>query len=96
MYHENTVDNAFKADENLPALILDPDDYRQDLAVLNMTEQQENELLEVLWNIMKTLVEIGWGVNSVQYLLPDIFEAATADSVKSNVIENQDGSANDE
>jgi len=47
-------------------LQLDLDEYRDDLAEFNLTEQQENELLEVLFNIMRTYVEIGFGLDSVQ------------------------------
>ena len=52
---------------------LNPDDYRQDLASFDLTEDQKKELLEALWQIMATLVNIGWGVDTVQSLLPELF-----------------------
>ena len=33
--------------------------------------------------MMKTFVDLGWGVDGVQMLLPELFEKAGADSVKS-------------
>jgi hypothetical protein len=61
-------------------LAFNPDDYRQDIAHFDMTQSQQDEMLAALWNIMKTMVEIGWGVNNVQYLLPELFAAASAES----------------
>ena len=51
---------------SVPPLQLDPDDYREDLAEFDLTAQQENELLEVLWNIMASFVAMGYGLDSVQ------------------------------
>ncbi len=59
---------------------LNPDDYREELAEFDLTEEQENELLQTLWHIMSTFVDIGWGVDTVQMFLPDLFEKAGADS----------------
>jgi hypothetical protein len=47
-------------------LQLDPEEYRECLKDFDLTEAQQNELLEVLWNIMRTFVEIGFGLDSVQ------------------------------
>ncbi len=79
---ESTDDQAF------PALVLDPDEYREDLAAFNLTREQENELLAVLWNIMCTMVDIGFGEDSVQMILPAILKNASADSV--NKLEQKD------
>jgi hypothetical protein len=45
---------------------LDPDEYREHLAEFDMSREQQDELLGVLWNIMRTFVEIGFGLDSVQ------------------------------
>ncbi|MCB1950003.1 hypothetical protein [Nitrosomonas sp.] len=39
-------------------------------------------MLESLWTIMSTLVDIGWGVDTVQILLPDLFAEVAPDSEK--------------
>lgn len=96
MPYENKSQTALDAEFVVPSLRLNPDDYRQGLAAFDMTKEQENELLGVLWQIMKTMVEIGWGVNSVQYLLPEIFEAASADSPQIQSTEPQKRSADDQ
>ena len=53
-------------------LALDPDEYREDLAEFGLTEAQENEFLEALWSIMQTFVEIGFGVDSVHHIIPEL------------------------
>lgn len=61
---------------------LNPDDYREELAEFDLTEEQEKELLQTLWHIMSTFVDIGWGVDTVQMFLPGLFENTGADSGK--------------
>ena len=64
-------------------LTLDPDEYRGDIREFRYTPEQETEMLQALWNIMGMMVDLGWGVDSVQMLLPDLFEKAGTDSGKS-------------
>lgn len=59
---------------SLPALTLDPEKYRQGLAEFDMTPEQENELLAVLWNIMSNMVDMGFGIDSTQLVLSSLFE----------------------
>ncbi len=68
---ENVIDRP-----SVPSVFpaLNPDDYRQDLSSFDLTKEQEDAFLEALWQIMKTMVEIGWGVDTVQLLLPELFE----------------------
>jgi len=63
-------------------LKLDPDAHRHHFGEFNMTTDQQNELLQALWYIMGTLVDIGWGVDTVQMLLPDIYVEVAPDSKK--------------
>lgn len=77
-------------------LSLNPDDYRQDLASFQLTEEQENELLDILWNIMKTMVGIGWGVDTVHYLLPEIFGNASTETSPSDSTKIQERKIDDE
>lgn len=55
---------------------LNPDDYRSDIASLNLTHEQENELLKSLWEIMRMFVELGYGVNSINNIFPELFDKA--------------------
>ena len=69
-----------------PNVAFDPDDYRADLAELKLTRAQEEELLQTLWTIMSAFVDLGWGVDSVQTVLPglaDLFPETAPDAVKS-------------
>lgn len=64
----------------MPPLKLDPEEYRAHLEEYDLTEEQENELLETLWHIMRTFVEIGFGVDSVQMFLAEKAEKSGQDS----------------
>ncbi|TDF41291.1 hypothetical protein EYS14_00050 [Alteromonadaceae bacterium M269] len=57
-----------------------PDDFRENLADLHLTIEQQNELLLTLWEMMRTFAETGQGVNSINNLFPPIFENADQDS----------------
>ena len=59
---------------------LNCDDYKEELAELKLNEAQAQELLQTLWNIMAAFVDLGWGVDGVQAVLPDLFENTSHDS----------------
>lgn len=83
----NTDSKLTKKDAATP-LKFEPDDYRHHVDEFDLTEEQQNELLASLWSIMSTLVDIGWGVDTVQILLPDLFTEVAPDSEK--LLESQD------
>ena len=83
----NTDSKVTKKDTAAP-LKFEPDDYRHHVDEFDLTEEQQNELLTSLWTIMSTLVDIGWGVDTVQILLPDLFTEVAPDSEK--LLESQD------
>ena len=57
---------ADQDESGIKPLALDPEEYRKDLEEFDLTKDQQDELLEVLFNIMRTFVEIGFGLDSVQ------------------------------
>lgn len=68
-------------DEDLPdhvaaALPLNEDRYRHHLAGRGLNTDEENALLQALWSIMRSFVELGWGVDSVRTMFPDLFTPA--------------------
>lgn len=73
-----SFDNS--TDAAINPIKLDADLYRDDLSTLDLTDAQKDELLETLWNIMITMVDIGWGVDSVQVLMPSLFNELAPDS----------------
>ena len=79
--HDKTINTNITKDSVTP-LKLEPDAYRHHLDEFDLTEDQQNELLQSLWYIMSILVDIGWGVDTVQLLLPDIFAEVAPDSKK--------------
>ncbi|RLJ20759.1 hypothetical protein DJ030_06355 [bacterium endosymbiont of Escarpia laminata] len=72
--NETACGPPMHADEPaVTVLKLDPDEYRHYLEEFDMTEAQQNELLQTLWHIMSAFVDMGWGLDSVQ-LLPALME----------------------
>jgi len=57
------------------------EDYRQHLSELDLSEDQKDELLKTLWHIMSTFVDIGWGVDTVQMFLPELFDQSSQSSL---------------
>ncbi|MEN8129340.1 MAG: hypothetical protein ABFS45_03925 [Pseudomonadota bacterium] len=79
--NETTRDAPMSPGEDIiTPLTLDPDKYREHLDEFDLSEEQQNELLETLWNIMRTFVEIGFGLDSVQIFSSPMIEKARRDS----------------
>ena len=57
------------------------EEYRHHLSDLDLSEDQKDELLKTLWHIMSTFVDIGWGVDTVQMFLPELFEESSQSSL---------------
>ena len=55
----------------------DPQAYRHHLDSMDISEEDAHQLLAALWHIMQTFVDIGWGVDSVQQIFPEIFNGAS-------------------
>lgn len=67
--------------QSLRPLALDTDKYRADLQEFELTAQQENELLQVLWDIMVTMVDIGFGDHSIQRVVHSLMKSTSPDSL---------------
>lgn len=52
-------------------LPLDVSKYQSQMNSFDMTEEQKRELLEILWSIMAAFVDLGFGVDPVQYIFRD-------------------------
>ena len=53
----------------LPVLTLDADEYRHYVECFNLSEEQEDELLQSLWSIIVSFIDLGFGVEPVQQAL---------------------------
>jgi len=53
---------------------LDIEKYRPLVSEFEIGEEEQSALLESLWHIMKSFVDMGFGVDSIQILFPEIFE----------------------
>lgn len=54
-------------------------DYRDALDDFDLSEEQEEELLQTLWNVMSVFVDIGWGADSVQLVFGDLLKQEALD-----------------
>ena len=59
-------------------LACDPDKYREHLDELELSEQEQDELLKTLWSIMAGFVDMGFGVDSIQFLPKDQLSASNS------------------
>lgn len=48
--------------------------YREEIACLDLPREQEDQLLFTLCGIMWTMVELGWDIENIHRLIPDLFE----------------------
>lgn len=69
-------------DEGWAKLDFNPDEYREELRECGYTKEQEDQLLQALWDIMSTMVYMDWGLDSIHLILPQIFSKASTDSDK--------------
>ena len=53
-----------------PTPRLELERYRALIEPHALTQEEADELLLTLWSIMRTFVDLGWGVESVQRVLP--------------------------
>lgn len=58
----------------LPSL----NEYREFLDEYELSEEQKHELLQTLWWIMVSFVDVGFGIDSVQRCLPALEEISLA------------------
>lgn len=54
----------------------DAEEYRADLADLQLTEAQETEILEILWSIMGHFARLGYSVDVCGLIFTDFNEAS--------------------
>ncbi len=65
----------------IPACAFDPSDYIDELDDLSLTKEQKLELLHSLWHVVGTFVDIGFGMDSAQFIAIDRKESDSRDSV---------------
>ena len=87
---EGSNDYLRSADDAQPAsaLALDTDRYLPELEEFDITEDQKIEMLQTLWSLMRAFVDIGWGVDSIHHVLPDL--AAITSESDADEIDSED------
>lgn len=68
-------ENRENAAPHLSVPPLDADKYREYVEDFDLPEERKIELLKTLWWIMAAFVDLGFGVDSVQRLLPALNDA---------------------
>lgn len=65
----------------------DADKYREELNGTDITEEQATEFLRALDFILRSFVDLGWGVDSVQSIFPEMKEfSALPDSSEIQIL----------
>lgn len=75
------LSGVFESAQGVSSVVLPSptvDEYREYLDEFELTEEQKLELLQTLWWIMVSFVDIGFGIDSVQRCLPALEEMTLA------------------
>lgn len=54
-------------------------EFREYVDEFEMTDDQKDELLRALWSVAVTFADLGWGVESVQHVMPASAEPSSAE-----------------
>ncbi len=73
---ENSKTKCESDKQTIPVPTLDYETYRTDLAALELTKEQEDELLLILWDIMRTMCDLSLDMDSVHMIVPSILQSA--------------------
>lgn len=66
-------------------LTCDPEKYREHVQDFDLSEEEQAELLQILWSIMAAFVEMGFGVDSAQLLRIEDSRSTDADEPTPNI-----------
>lgn len=58
----------------------DLSDFREEIDEMKISDEQAQQILQALWSIMSSVASIGWGVDIVQIVLPQLFGHAANDN----------------
>lgn len=72
--NETTGGNDKK--QAIPVPILDYEAYRTDWAELELSSEHENELLLILWDIMRTMCDLSLNMDSMSMVTDTILRSA--------------------
>lgn len=64
--NEISITNGAEVKKDWPALQLDVEYYQALLDDEDITDAQKKELIETIWNIVVTFVDLGFGIEPVQ------------------------------
>jgi len=63
--------NSAKGTQGLQPLACDTEKYREHIEEFELSDEEQSELLKTLWTIMAAFVDLGFGVDSIQFLPKD-------------------------
>ena len=66
-----------KGEPVVGTLTCDTEKYRELIQEFDLSEQEQTELLEILFSIMASFVDLGFGVDSLQFLQTDADKQAS-------------------
>jgi hypothetical protein len=83
--NEETATEGKNKQGVIPVPTLDCDAYREDLTEFELTTEQENELLAILWDIMRTMCDLNLDMDAVQMIMPTFLYAALNEEKEESV-----------
>lgn len=89
--YDRHIQPASPDEAPLTPLTLDPGEYHKHLDEFDLTEEQKLALLQTLWTIMQTMVDIGFGLDSTQMFLSKLsadFDTDSGNEVNINHTDN--------
>ncbi|MCB1937431.1 MAG: hypothetical protein KDF59_15995 [Nitrosomonas sp.] len=86
MNDETTTQEKSKQ-KAIPVPVLDIDTYRADWTDLELTPEQEKELLLILWDMMRTLCDLNLEMDAVQMIMPPSLYKTFNDETDENLNE---------
>ncbi len=91
--NEISITNGAEVTKDWPALQLDVEYYQAFLDDEDITEEQKKELIETIWNIVVTFVDLGFGIEPVQQAIEAGQNNAQDKSLSDTGFVNQAGQA---
>ena len=78
----NPVNRSDPPDQNTayPELNLDAEKYRHYLEDIEVTDEQAEEFLQIIWNMMLKSIDLSLGLDSIQIFLRDCEEKTVQES----------------
>ncbi|WP_298983752.1 hypothetical protein [uncultured Roseibium sp.] len=87
-FNNTNQEIPFSNEERRPSLTIDVDYYQSFLDDQDIPDEKKGELIEVLWSIIVSIVDLGFGLHPVQQAQEIGVNAETAKAIKMLIAED--------